>query len=473
MQKETQKNLNYLYKKLKLYSYYNHALSIMSFDFETCAPKDSKEAEGEVISYFSNKGFKIITYNKVKSVIVYLFNHINELEELDKVLVKNLYEEYQKVKNVSASTQMKWSMIFNKAYIDWLLAKEKADFSVFAPSLKKIVDVIKEQVSLRENKLPVLYDNLLNDYEKGMLTEQLDAFFTELKEGLLTLINKIKKSKHQIRSDFLSRKVPIYKQEVFSNYILKLNGYDFNRGCLTTTEHPFTSPVAKNDARVTTHYYEDMVLSNIFSVIHEGGHAIFMQNQRNEDYTHLIYPEFIKIFGDELGDVSERELYEAINIVEPSLIRTEADEVTYGLHIIIRYEIEKLICSDKIAIKDIPAKWNELYKEYLGVEPKNDAEGVLQDVHWTSGFGYFPSYALGNAYKAMYKKKKEKAIDFKGSILKGDFKAINGWMKNNVFYNANVLDPVAWLKNLTGKRLSAKDFLDYLNEKYSDIYRLN
>ena len=502
METMTKEKLAYLKGELQKLKTYYHALGIMSFDFETCAPRDAREEEGETMSFFSNEAFKIATSDGVKEATVYLHEHEDELEPLDKVLVRYLYDDYLKTKNVTPETQLRWEQLENKVYIDWHDAKEASDFSKFEESLKNIVDIEKEAVSLRENALPDLYDNLLDDCEKGVLQKDLDVFFDELKAGLIDLIGRIKNSKHKIRTDFLSRKVPIYKQEEFSRYLLELNGYDFNKGYLTTTEHPFTSPVAENDARVTTHYYEDMFLSNIYSVIHEGGHAIFMQNEpaddhahfindhvsngmhesvsrfyenvigRSEEYIRLIYPKLIELFKDELGDVTERELYEAVNVVTPSLIRTEADEVTYGLHIVIRYEMEKLICSGKIKISDVPLKWNELYKEYLGVTPGSDKTGVLQDVHWSGGFGYFPSYAIGNAYNAMYLKVISKDIDFKGAVARGDFDTINGWMREHVFKEANHLTPKEWLTKLTGKTLTAKDFIEYLNEKYKKIYEL-
>ena len=174
-----------------------------------------------------------------------------------------------------------------------------------------------------------------------------------------------------------------------------------------------------------------------------------------------------------MGDVTERELYEAVNIVEPSLIRTEADEVTYGLHIIIRYEMEKGIASGRILPPDVPRVWNALYKEYLGVDVPSDAEGVLQDVHWTSGFGYFPSYAIGNCYNAMYYRRMKEEIPTGDLIAKGDFATIKEWLKKNVFAEANVLSPKAWIKKITGESLSPAAFLDYLNKKYTDLYQLD
>ncbi|MCR4879339.1 MAG: carboxypeptidase M32 [Bacilli bacterium] len=481
---------------------YIYALNVINFDYETIVPKDAMEDEANIINFFGNEYFKLMHNDHVNSLVVTCYQNKDKIEDpLDVSLIEKMYESYMKNKNITPEFDLKMSEIYSKSYATWLKAKEAKDFNIFKPVFKEVIDITKEAVMLREDKLPNYYDNLLNDCEKGLIQEDLDKFFSELKVGLIELINKIKNSKHVVRSDFLNRKVAIHKQEEFSNYLLKLNGYDFSRGVLSTTEHPFTSCIGRNDSRVTTHYYEDMFLSNVFSVIHEGGHAIFMQNERgidhdhfindyisngmhesvsrfyenvigrSKEYIHLIYPKFKELFSEEFPDVSEQELYEAVNIVTPSLIRTEADEVTYGLHIIIRYEMEKMICNNEISLDEIPTMWNKLYKDYLGVDVPNDKEGVLQDVHWTSGFGYFPSYAIGNCYNAMYLEKLKKDIPFYDLINKGDFETIKNWMKDHVFIHANVLDPKDWIKELTGEALTPKYFLKYLNEKYKDIYQ--
>ena len=491
------KELKEILKKAKIYS---HAINIMYFDLETTAPKDALNDQNNTINYFTNELFKLLHNDNVNKLVIDLYKEKDNLDYYDKLLIEKMYESYLKQKNITPEFDLKRNQIYSNAYVAWLNAKEKKDYNLFKDSFKDVINIQREEINLRDNKLPIFYDNLLDDCEKGVLSFELDKFFNDLKIGLIDLLNKIKSSKHQIRDDFLNREVPIYKQEEFSNYLLKLNGYDLNKGVLRTTEHPFTSEIAEYDSRVTTHYFKDNVLSNIYSVIHEGGHAIFMQNEPKEDYDHfindyitngmhesvsrfyenvigrskeyihLIYPKFIETFS-EFNDISEQELYEAINIVKPSLIRTEADEVTYGLHIIIRYEIEKMISNNEISFDDVPKKWNELYYKYLGVNPNNDSEGVLQDVHWSGGFGYFPSYAIGNCYNAMYVKEMNKVINLKESILNGDFNTINNWMKENIFKEANHLTPKEWIKNICNKSLKASDFLEYLNKKYSDIYK--
>ena len=317
-------------------------------------------------------------------------------------------------------------------------------------------------------------------------------------------MQKIKASKKKIRTDFLSRLVTDEAQRKMTEFLLQTMGFDFGRGCYSTSEHPFTTIPGKNDVRVTTHYYPNSFCSSLYSIIHEGGHALFEQNQPIEDFDYfiecnktmgmhesvsrfyenrigrsrefieLIYPKCKEIFPDVFYDVSEREFYEAVNVVNPSFIRTDADEFTYTFHIIIRYEMEKLMMDigNNVETENLPKLWNDKYKQYLGIRPANDREGILQDVHWTSGFGYFPAYAIGNMYNAMYYNKMKSEIDLSTAIKSGNFAMINRWMTDHVWVNANREDPKTWIKNITGREFTPDDFLDYLEEKYSEIYGL-
>ena len=495
--------LTELKERLETIKKYSHVVSILSYDFETVCPKEGYVEQSKLIDYFSNEEFKLFNSEEMKNLIVNLYNKRHQIEnELDKKLVEKLYKDYLKKKNITSDFNLEMNHCFSQAGINWLKAKKENDFSIFKNDLKKVIDVTKKEVSLRDNKFENIYDNKLDDCEEGILCTDLDPFFETLKKGIIDLLAKIKSSSHKIRNDFLNRKVSIHKQKEFSNYLLKLNGFDLSRGYIGESEHPFTSSISKDDTRLTTHYYESLVLSNMFSVIHEGGHGIFMQNERAVDYNHfindsvtngmhesvsrfyeniigrsreyieLIYPKFMQIFKDEFSDISVDELYEAINIVKPSLIRTEADEVTYSLHIIIRYEIEKKLLNGKLSVDLVKDEWNRLYKEYLGVKVTSDSVGILQDVHWTSGFGYFPSYALGNAYNAMYVKKINESMNLKEEIRKGNFKKINKWMSENVFYYANILSPKEWLLKITSRELTPIDYIEYLNDKYKKIYKI-
>ncbi len=527
MTPETKEKLEYLNDTLGLSEKYYHACSVVSYDMETICPEKGMEAQGEILSLLDNEAFKLRKNEKFTEAAEFLYAHIDELEETDRILVKKLHRDYLKEKNLTPEKQMEFSLIYNKAFVDWTNARKNSNFEMFAGSLEAVDKAGKEMIALREpdpEDAPGMsvYDRMLNDYERGMTSPGLDATFERCKEVLVPLLKKIMASGKNIRRDFLNIEVTDEQQKRMADYLLGVMDFDFSRGAYTTSEHPFTDGLAKNDVRVTTHYYPTQFASSMYSIIHEGGHALFELLQPEEDFEHhiqshkslgmhesvsrfyenrigrsrafihLIYPKVCEIFPQVMRaedhckkdpdmlasstakpgikNVSEEELYLALNIVEPSLVRTEADEFTYTLHIIIRYEIEKEIVGGTLAIADIPKRWREKYREYLGIEPATDREGVLQDVHWTSGFGYFPTYSIGNMYNAMYYNRMKNEIDIDAAVGSGDFKTINGWMKDNVFAKANRLAPADWIKDITGRDFTPEDFLEYITEKFSRIY---
>ena len=396
----------------------------------------------------------------------------------------------------------KYNNAGNEAHVAWLEAKEKKDYSLFAPHLKKMIDFSKKFVDLRDEKKETTYDTILSDFEEGWNISRYDDFFNKLKEGLVPLIQKVTKSKVKIREDFLSYNVPIYKQDMFSRYLLEREGHTFNNLVLMTTEHPFTSGMSENDCRVTTHYYENNFLSNVYSIMHEGGHALFDLNEpkefkkhhiaghmtmamhecmsrlfenmisRSEAFVHLIYPKFKELFN-EFEDVSEEELYLASNIARPSLNRCDADELTYSMHILIRYELEKEFINGKVNIKTLNKKWNKMYRDILGVKVPDDKEGILQDVHWTSTYGYFPTYALGSAYAAQIYHKMNEEFNIDEAIRNDDIKKIVTWLKDHAWNIASIKTPDEWIKEVTGEEFNVQYYIDYLKEKYSRIYNLD
>ena len=510
MDKILESNLKIVKDTLKTAYIYRHATAVLQYDLETICPPAGMEAQGETQAFLANEGFKLVKSEEFINAAEYCYEHRfgsgteedpgdDGLGDLDRVLAETLHRQYNLTKNVTPEKNMEWQLISNRSYVKWLEAKEAADYQIFAPVFEEVRRMNFEQVGLRDEKVENTYDNLLSDYERGITSADLDEWFGKCRERILPLLAKIKNSRKKIRRDFLFRPLEDHIQQKMAQYVLETIGFDFNRGAFTTTEHPFTSGLAKNDIRVTTHYREDFS-SNIFSIVHEGGHALFSQLIPEENYDcfledemtmgmhesvsrfyenrigrsrafiSLIYPKIKELAGDVMADVSEEELYEAVNSVQPSFIRTEADELTYTLHIIIRYEIEKAIMSGELEIKDVPAVWNSKYEEYLGITPENDSMGCLQDVHWTWGFGYFPTYALGNMYNAMYFNRLVKEIDLDGAVRSGDFATLNNWMKDNVFARACCITPKEWIKEITGRDITPDDFLDYLEEKYSMIW---
>jgi carboxypeptidase Taq len=495
-----QKNLKIVRETLEASERYSHACRVLGFDQQTICPSEAALEEGETIAFLSNRAFRLLKSKRFLSAAESLYANRKSLAPLDKVLSEGLHWDYMRTKNVSPAKDKKFSLVFNEAFVHWLDAKAKAKFSLFEADLEKVRRVNLEQIALMENAKPVPYDNLLDQYERGITTKDLDRCFAACKERLVPMLKKIQKSKKKIRTDFLSRPVSDESQRKMAKYLLEVIGFDFSRGAFSTSEHPFTDGLAKDDARVTTHFYPNVFYSNMFSIIHEGGHALFEQNQPAEDFEahitnfktlgqhesvsrfyenrigrsrafiHLIFKKSKELFPAVFEGVSEREFYEAMNVVAPSLIRTEADEYTYTFHVIIRYEIEKMLVNEKIALHDLPKIWGDKYEEYLGIRPSNDAEGVLQDVHWASGFGYFPTYALGNMYGAMYYNRMQSELDVESAVLHGDFAQINDWMKRNVWKDANRLDAKSWIRKITGRNFTESDFLDYLEKKYGAIY---
>lgn len=291
-------------------------------------------------------------------------------------------------------------------------------------------------------------------------------------------------------------------QKKVSNYLAEYLGFDFNKGVISESTHPFTLTVNNDDVRITTRYIEELPLSSIFSTIHETGHAIYEQGISNDlketilaDGTSMAIHEsqsrfyeniigrsktfWIKIYENLkneykfLENISIEEFYKGINSVQPSLIRVEADELTYSLHIMIRYEIERGIFDGKYEIKDLPKIWNEKMKEYLGIGPKNDGEGVLQDVHWSCGLiGYFPSYALGNAYSAQIYNKMKEELNIEKILLDGDMEKIKCWLHKKIHQYGKLKTPKELIEEITGEDLNPKYYIDYLKEKYLKIYEL-
>ena len=502
MDEQLKKSLTLVKETLAKAQIYWHATGVLSYDQETICPPKGMEEQGEVAAFLENEAYKLIKDEAFIQAAEDLYAHREELEPLDRILAEQQHRDYAKIKNITPEMNYEASLIGNKAYVDWLEAKQKADFSIFAPSLTAVRDMNIKHLRLRDEHSDDLYDDMLDDYERGVTQDDIDAWFGAYKERITPLLRRIMSSPKKIRTDFLYRPVTDEQQRQMARYLLEVMDYDFGRGAFTTTEHPFTNGMGPNDVRITTKYDPNFFAGNIYTVIHEGGHALFdmLQPRENWDYyitggktmgmhesvsrfyenrlgrsrefIHLIFPKTKEIFAEQLADVTEQEFFEAVNTVTPSLIRTDADEFTYTFHIIIRYEIEKEIMNSRVSIEDLPALWNKKHEEYLGIVPGNDAEGVLQDVHWTFSFGYFPTYAIGNMYNAMYYKRMSEDFSVEEALLAGDFKKINAWMSEHVFAKADQLAPKDWIREICGREFTPDDFLDYLEKKYSEIYEL-
>lgn len=501
MREEFAEKLNAFKEYMKDIEYLNSALSALYWDARVSIPKNGMPYRGEVLGFLSAEMYKRQTSQTIKSFIDCFLNN-EEGDDITRAMADRAKREYDRSMLIPEERYRAYVIAASDSEAAWEQAKEKADFSMFKPHLEKLIAFNREFIDYwgyDESK----YDKLLDFYEPGITVKKLDVIFAELKEAIIALLDKIKSSSNKPDNAFLRSDYPLDAQRKLCDSVLKRMGYDFDAGRVDVSIHPFTATLGNNDVRITTHYYIKEFQSALFSSIHEGGHAIYEQNisekltgtmlrtgasmgiheSQSRLYENIIgrsrafwtyfYPETQELFP-QFKPISVDAFYKGINVVQPSLIRIEADELTYSLHIIIRYELEKAIFNGDVSIDDLPALWNKKYKEYLGVEPKNDAEGILQDMHWSSGnFGYFPSYALGNLYGAQFMHTLNAQMpDIAQRIVKGDLMSLNDWLKNNIHRHGAVYLPEELIKKVTGETLTAKYFIDYLNEKYSNIYRL-
>ena len=384
----------------------------------------------------------------------------------------------------------------------WHKAKETSDFALFAPYLEKIFETHKRFAHYcAPDRDP--YDYWLNEYEPGISKKTCDQFFDTLKGRLVPLIHEITAAR-QVSDDFMWGDFPEYKQDVLSHYLMELIGLDTDHVGLSVTEHPFTTSLGSHlDERITTNYKKDNFAASMYSVIHEGGHALydtgsardlaytvldcgvsmgihesqsrFYENilGRSKGFTGFVLPEIRKLFPEAMKDVEPDQFYKAINRCQPSLIRTEADEVTYCLHVMIRYELEKRVMAGDLEVKDLPAEWNRLYREYLGLDVPDDKRGVLQDSHWSGGMiGYFPSYALGSAYGAQFLHKMKETTDVDKCLAEGNFAPINEWNRSHIWQYGSLYTPAQLLDRVFGEPFDPNYYMEYLENKYREIYNL-
>ena len=480
---------------------YNHALGVLYLDATTAAPSDTWEGRGKTMEIMSRITYDLETKPENGELLTYLESHLGELDDQTRREVEVMRKGYDQIHRIPGEEYVAYSVLVNDAEAVWEKAKNENDFAAFAPYLEKIVGYNRKFAGYYNPQMAP-YDALLNEYEEGLNTATLDAFFAQLRETIVPLIEKIK-AVPQIEDGFLFKHYPVEVQRKFSDYLMEVMGMDRSHCGIAETEHPYTTNFNNKDVRITTHYYEDNLVSSMFSVIHEGGHALyelgtddkynytalsggvsmgihesqsrFYENiiGRSRAFVNAIFPRVKEFFPEQLEGVDAEQFYRAINKAQPSLIRTEADELTYCLHVMVRYEIEKQLIGGTLEIADVPKEWNRLYKQYLGVDVPSDREGCLQDSHWAGGMlGYFPSYALGSAYgPQMLKVMEEELGDIWTDVANGDLSKVTAWLKENIHRHASFVKPGQLFERVCGK-FDAKYYTDYLTKKYTELYNL-
>lgn len=487
----------------KLYAI-RHLNSQVYLDSVTAAPSDTSEGRGIALEYLSGLEYEAFASEETGALLRELVSRKDELTEQQYRQAEFLLRSYEDTACIPADEYIAWAVLLNDSEAVWHKAKVENDFASFAPYLEKIVETsiaFTNYWDPKHEKDP--YDVLLNRYEYGLTMEKLDAYFSALKRSIVPLLSDIVRNGKQPANDFLFKEYPLEAQRVFTDFLMESECIDRAHCNVGETEHPFTLEFNKNDVRITTHYHLNDVMSSAFSVLHEGGHALyelhtgdalkytslaagasmglhesqsrFFENMigRSEGFTAFILKKMKTLFPEQLENVSERAFYCAVNRAEPSLIRTEADELTYCLHVMIRYEIEKMLIHREITVSELPAVWNAKYQEYLGVKVPDDTHGVLQDSHWSGGsIGYFPTYALGNAYAAQICEVMKQDVDLESCERDGNLAPAVDWLSEHLYQYGCLYDPEPMLRKICGAEFTPQPYIDYLERKFRDIYGL-
>jgi len=498
MENKVKQYKEYLKKKQA----YRHATGVMYYDMETAMPKGGAEDFAKTMGVLSEEIYKMETSEELKALVAELYEHKDELDEITRREVEEHQESIARIACIPMEEYVDYESTVSMASSVWQKAKQENDYKLFEPYLKKLIDYNRKfALYYAPEKDP--YDTLLDQYEKGMNREMLDRFFDEIAKAFRPLVEKTAAKRDEIDDSFLFKNYPIDLQDKLSREVMQLMGIDGNYCTLGEVEHPFTDNYSKHDVRITTHYHEDMLASSFYSVVHEGGHALYELNTGDEligsplasgasmgmhesqsrlfeniigrsyAFVKAIYPKILALFPEQLKGITDVDFYRAVNKSVPSLIRTEADELTYCFHVMIRYELEKQLIGGTLSTEELPEKWKELYEKYLGIRPETDTEGCLQDSHWAGGsFGYFPSYAIGSAYGAQIMESMKKDVDVDACVAKGDLSPVNAWITEKIWKYGMLKKPAELIRNACGAAFDPKYYVDYMTKKYNQLYKL-
>ena len=477
-----------------------HSLALMQWDQETYMPVKGAGFRARQIATLSEMAHEMATSGKLE-VLLNSLKGDPDLNESERKNISLTATDFEKQKKYSSAFVRKMSETVSKSFNAWILAKNGNRFSLFEKELDELIQLKKEETRiLGFTGHP--YDALLDEFEKGCTVNLLDRIFTDLRPLLKEITDRIKQQK-QVDDSFLLKHYDKQKQWDFGMQIIRDLGFDFDAGRQDLSAHPFTTSFNKNDVRITTRISENDFNNMTWSCIHETGHALYEQGLpesayglpsgeyaslgihesqsrlwenhvgRSPEFWKYHYPRLRDLFPEALGNISTEQFYAGINIVKPSLIRTEADEVTYHFHVMIRYGIEKKLIAGELNTKDIPACWNEQYQQYLGVQVPGDREGCLQDVHWSHGsFGYFPTYSLGSFYAAQFFRQAQKDLPgLSRETEQGRTDELLTWLRQRVHAHGRTYTSEELCEKATGETLKVQYFLDYLLDKYQKIYQ--
>lgn len=479
-----------------------YAAAVLGWDQETYLPEKGADMRSRQLATLSGIAHEWFADETLGASLQNLAK-AEDLSEIEARNVKRSEEDYEKNKKYTSAFVHELSMTTSECYHAWIKARKENDYAVFQPSLEKLVNLKRREADVLGYKAHP-YDALLDDYEKGATVEMLDSVFREVKSALKELLDRIEKAP-RIENDMLHQHFNKDKQWEFGLELLRNMGFDFSAGRQDISEHPFTTNFNSRDVRITTRIDENDFGNMAWSCIHEGGHALYEQGLPAEQYGlpggeaaslaihesqsriwennvgrslnfwKYFYPKLKEHFPEQFDRTGVNDFYKIINKVQPSLIRTEADELTYHFHIMIRYELEKKLIDGTLDTRELKEAWNEMYRTYLGIEVPDDRTGVLQDIHWSHGsFGYFPTYSLGSFYAAQFFDKALQSLPhLKDSIASGDLQVLLQWLRENIHQYGRQFTAEELCEKVTGQKLNFSYFMAYASMKYTEIYTLD
>ena len=492
-----------LLERLKDIDLVNQIGGLLGWDQEVLMPPKAAKLRAEQLSWISRTGHEKLTDSRIGELLEILEKDTN-LNEIQRGNVRLARDSYNKATKLPTDFVAEMAMHKSKSQISWTEARAKNDFSIFRNDLAKMVEMSRQKADYLGFQ-EVRYDALLDLYESGLTVSKVDPLFAGLRENVAPLVKKvIENGKKPEMSWVHENNWSKEGQEKLSQSISESIGFDFEAGRRDASTHPFCGGPNPDDVRWTTRYDESDPFGSLYGSLHETGHGLYEQGRprnldfqpagsanglgvhesqsrlwenqvgRSKEFCEWALPMWKKYFPEQMKNISTDELWRSVNFVEPSLIRVEADEATYNLHIMIRYEIEKKLIAGEIEVDDLPDVWDDMYEEYLGIRAPNRTLGVLQDIHWSFGaFGYFPTYTLGNLYSAQLLTAAKKDLpDYDEDIRTGNFTPLLEWMRRNVHSRGSIITPAELVEEATGRPPSPNDFVEYLKQKVEKLYNL-
>lgn len=486
-------------------SHLNGVMSIVHWDQEVIMPAGAAAARAHQVSALAGVIHDKSTQRQIGKWLDKLVEaDPSQFDDFESCNIREAKRAYDRKTKIPKELVQELAELGSRGHQVWVRARKENKYADFAPVLKRFVELKKQWAHYIDPHKPP-YDVNIDAFERDADMAQFDPLFEQLKSELIPLIRAIRESGNPLDDSFLEGEFPIDKQEDLARRVSRDIGFSFDHGRMDVSVHPFCGGSHPTDVRITTRYSTDNFVESLYSVIHETGHGLYEQGrmQKGRDLpaseslsmgihesqslfwermiaqgksfcTHYL-DYFASVFPEKLKGVSAQAFYEAINISQPSLIRVEADEVTYPMHIILRYEIEKSLFDGSVTVDQLPAMWNDKMEEYLGIRPPTDTEGILQDIHWSMGgsFGYFPSYTLGAMYACQFYNALQKDMpDVETKIEQGKFGEIKSWLNEKIHRKGKLYPTPELVRQVTGEPLNPSHFIRYLKEKYQAIYKL-